>query len=264
MAVAILALSPLRAAAQVTYVPIAPPTDAGADPNPPLQLITVPPPPQVVIVTPAPPAPVVTPAVPAPAVVAPAPVLGATTELHFTSNDDEQIIISVYDNSPDVYDYEAQCKTPCVLLVPNGSYDFMAGDHRTFEVQAIGGTQYWQVEDNSLGGIVAGAVMTGIGGILALAGGVAIAVAKDLSDDTWSWSHHDPDLTAEWTVTGVGIGSAVLGLAIWLFSYGESELVQSAGGYLAAGDGMGILPILLAHRDATGESRWGLGLSLRF
>ena len=235
---------------------------------PPTQIIVVPPPPPPVVVTIPPPVvvapPQTCPVCPPPPPPAPPPPPVPTTELHFTSNDDEQYIISIYTEEP-VWDYEAQCRTPCVLHVPNGSYYFMAGGHRTFDVYAVGDTQYWLVEDNSQGGIVLGSIMTGIGGIVGLASSLALDV-RDSSYDSWSGAYDDGPGYNETAaaLTGAGFGTALLGLTIWILSYGMAEQVQPNDGYFAIGERLGVLPTLFPQQDAAGNDRLALGLSLRF
>ncbi|MBI5499691.1 MAG: hypothetical protein HY907_05580 [Deltaproteobacteria bacterium] len=234
---------------------------------PPTQIVVIPPPPPPVVVTTPPPVivapPQSCPACPAPPPPAPPPPPVPTTELHFTSNDDEQYVISIYHEDP-VWDYEAQCLTPCVLHVPDGTYEFMAGGHRTFQVYAVGGVQYWVVEDNAQGGIVLGSIMTGIGGIV----GFAAAIALDLDEhsyDSYRYDSSDPGYneTAA-AMTGAGFGTALLGLTIWILSYGMAEQVRPNDGYFAVGERVSFLPTLFPQQDAAGNDRLALGLSLRF
>lgn len=228
------------------------------------QIIVVPPP--TVIVAPAP-VPVAPPPLPAPpAYVASGP--GGTTELHFTSNDDDQYVISVYDESPEVSDYQAKCMTPCVLLVANGTYNFMVGRHRTFDVIALGGVQYWRVEDNNLGGIITGAILTGLGGVVAFGGVLALGLESDQpsydSYDGYYTSSNAHERTAAWTTLGLGLGAVAVGLTVWLLSYGVSRQEQAPAGYIPVADGLGVLPTLFAGQGAAGDRELGLGLALRF
>jgi hypothetical protein len=237
---------------------------------PPTQIILVPPPPPPVVVTTPPPVIVAPPqtcpacAPPPPAAPMPPPPRPVpTTELRFTSNDDEEYVISIYREDP-VWDYEAQCRTPCSLHVPNGTHEFMAGAHRTFTVYALGGVQVWRVEDNNQAGIVLGSILTGVGGISGFFGALFVNSWDD-SYDSWGGSgdeshYNEPAAIA----TGIGFGSAVLGLTIWLLSYGMAEAVLPSDGTIPLGAGLGVLPTLSAGRGETGEDRFALGLALRF
>jgi hypothetical protein len=219
-------------------------------------VIAVPPP----IITAPPPTVVVTPVpAPAPAVaMAPMPaapagtLVGAEglTELDFVSRDpSEPLIISYYNEDPSVEDYVPVCVTPCAMQIPNGMYEFMAGRHRTFTVFAAGGLQHWRVDDNNLGGII-----TALGGITAIAGIASVGLTSDIGGD------REP----AYTVLGVGAGVTVLGLVIWLCSYGSAEMVQDSGGYIPVGNGVGLLPSVFMAQNEAGGRDWGLGLALRF
>ena len=241
---------------------------------PPTQIIVLPPPPPPVVVTTPPPV-IVAPPQACPACPSPPPPPDPsppqrpvpTTELRFTSNDEEEYIISIYREDP-VWDYEAQCMTPCVLHVPNGTYEFMAGYHRTFQVYAIGGVQSWLVEDNNGAGIVLGSILTGVGGIAGFMGALFLDLTHDSYDYDYRYgSSSSSDGSYNETAaiaTGVGFGSAVLGFTIWMLSYGMAEAVLPDGGGFPMGDELAILPTLTAGRGEAGEDRFALGLALRF
>jgi hypothetical protein len=211
-----------------------------------------------------PPTVVVTPVLPE--VVAPpvapqvGPLLGVggdLTELNFVSTDpSEAVAISYYNEDPEVEDYVQICATPCTVRAPNGIYEFMAGAHRTFTVYASGGVQDWLVEDNNLGGIIAGSVLTGVGGIGVLVSGVVAAMPH------FYWT--DDDAKETYTALGITAGACVLGLVIWLASYGTSEQFRADRGYIDVGGGVGLLPTLFTAQNDAGDREWGLGLGLRF
>ncbi len=263
----VLATSPVRA--QVPAVVIAPDIDvviaqdddapAGRDID-----VTIAPVVNVAIVSAAPP-PAAVPSVP--------PVVTVrrvqTTELHFASADDEQYVISVYREEPQ-WDYEPLCVTPCTIDIENGMYDFMAGGHRTFQVYAIGGVQYWSVEDNNMAGIIAGSVMTGLGGVTTLVGGIMSGDDSSDSYDSYSYDSYDEygighdDVNPGYVVLGVGAGVASLGLLIWLFSYGSAEQTSPTEGFIPVAEGVGILPTVYSNQGTAGDREWGLGLGVRF
>jgi hypothetical protein len=161
--------------------------------------------------------------------------------------------------------------------VPNGMHEFMAGDHRTFQVYALGGVQRWRVEDNNQAGIVAGAIMTGLGGLVPLlAWSIAgfedpMAGVSDSYDgyeyDSYGFglgSSAEDDANALYAVTGIGAGTFALGLLIWILSYGSAEQEAVGDGYLPVGQGIGVQPSVFTAEDGLGGRLWGLGLGLRY
>jgi hypothetical protein len=116
-------------------------------------------PPPPVVVTP-PPSPEPLPPLPVEAAADSSPV--PTTRLEFVAAGDEEEVISRWNDDEDVWEYEVVCVTPCTIDVPNGMHEFMAGDHRTFQVFVLGGVQRWRVEDNNQAGIGAGTFALGL------------------------------------------------------------------------------------------------------
>jgi hypothetical protein len=269
-----LALVASPARAQVPQVVVAPDIDVVIAPDvdaPVNQDINVTVAPVVNVVVMSPP-PVALPAVPPPVAVIPVPAAPPpppvpTTELHFASGDDDEYVISVYREEP-TWDYEPLCVTPCTLDIENGMYDFMAGGHRTFRVYAIGGVQYWSVEDNNMAGIVAGSVLTGLGGLTTLVGGIMSGAESDSSYDSYdsydSYGTGSDDVNPGYAVLGVGAGVGALGLVIWLCSYGFAEQTSQTEGFIPVADGVGILPTVYSNQGTSGDREWGLGVGVRF
>jgi hypothetical protein len=203
-----------------------------------------------------------------------------TTELTFRSGNDEELIISRLNEDPDNWEYEPVCRTPCAVRVPAGIYEFMAGNHRTFTVVAEGGTQEWVVEDNNMAGIVAGAVLTGLGPGLPAVTIVVRAIVMlfviwgcgpDPERDPAEYHTPDrclffnEDMITSLIVAG-SIGGAMLtaGLGTWLSSYGYAERTAASAGTIALGRNVRLLPGLFAYENASGGHDMGLSLALRF
>ena len=75
------------------------------------------------------------------------------------------------------------CRTPCHLTLANGQYTFYVGSTE-LGIDAVGVPQGWQVEDSSAGSLTAGIIFTVIGGLLAITGIAALALAaEDETDD---------------------------------------------------------------------------------
>jgi hypothetical protein len=195
-----------------------------------------------------------------------------SAQLQFESEDGEPLVISKYDTDVDDGTYVPLCTTPCSFQLPAGSYDLMAGDHQTFSVVADGGIQRWLVDDKSVGGVVAGAVLTGLGPglplVVLLFRGLIYVIsilpcAYNESNDACDFFNDDMNLAL--IVTGaVGGAMLVTGISLLSTSFGTAELISSTSGTVGLGSGLRLAPGLFAYENPSGGHNLGLGLSLRF
>jgi len=216
-------------------------------------------------------------AVPAVAAAQPAltfevPVEGETTLLFYSGDEGgEALPISIQGVLSDgSTDYQEVCTTPCAYRVPNGAFRFMAGSRREFVVAAAGGVQQWQVEDNSLGGIIAGAALTGLGAGLLVPGGLAIVglLGGGLEDPSLS----NNVLVAlgqivGWTFIGIGAAMTVPGVIVWASAYGYADMTPRpdlAAGAPPMARGPLLVPGLMTGQAIDGSRVWGLNLTLVF
>ncbi|MBN1770395.1 MAG: hypothetical protein JXB32_03970 [Deltaproteobacteria bacterium] len=179
------------------------------------------------------------------------PATRAETELSFTAAD-TGLQIRIVDGSPGRVP-DRDCRTPCRFRVPNGHYVIAAGTYE-FEVGANGGTQHWEVEDDS-GHLLA----LGIIGILLGGGGIGVGA--------WGLSELLPqdDPSSEWlaaasVATGLGGAIFVAGIVAAALYPGTAELRSYAP---TIGESATLSPSLALFRDAEGGPGCGLSLSLR-
>jgi hypothetical protein len=113
------------------------------------------------------------------------------------------------------------CTAPCTLEVPNGAYELRAGDNPLFalpfRVDARGVDQRWQVEDSNTALGVLGILGSGIGGGLALSGGLLYAL--DTGEDT-GLSFGASDLVL------VGLPMMVVGIWALVESFSSGEQLK--------------------------------------
>jgi hypothetical protein len=148
----------------------------------------------------------------------------------------------------------------------------MAGDHYTFAVNASGGVQQWVVEDKSIGGIIGGAVLTGVGPALPLVTllfrGLFYLITVwgcDGTGDDSQCEFFNDDMNLALIITGaIGGGMLVAGIATLTTSFGGAELTSSTAGTLALGSDLRLAPGLFAYENPSGGPNLGLSLQLRF
>ncbi|MBN1772073.1 MAG: hypothetical protein JXB32_12465 [Deltaproteobacteria bacterium] len=161
-----------------------------------------------------------------PVAAAPTAGEGAVTELEFHSDEPGLVISFVPSGAedtglqlfpgarPDVA--KPLCETPCRLQLPNGYYTFLAGGYQ-FELTAAGGTQVWDVEDESWGRFFGGIALVALGACGVLAGGMVLGFA--FLDDPY-----DADMLRGGSAgLAVGAVAAVVGGLLWYWSYGTAE-----------------------------------------
>jgi hypothetical protein len=214
--------------------------------------------PQPIIVAPQPIA-----VAPQPIVVASGGLTGETTEVVIRSVEGEPSLpISVEHTGPapdpDEDGYDRLCMTPCMLQLPPGEYELLAGDHRTFEIIANGGTQEWEVEDDSLAGIIAGATLTFVGPLAIALPGMGLL--------TIDWGDYEHSRALGYSFIGVGAALGVLGMLLWVESTGASDLVSSSDDDspvlgLNLGDTV-LVPSIAVAPDDQGNLAFGLGFAL--
>ncbi|MBI5489141.1 MAG: hypothetical protein HY905_17530 [Deltaproteobacteria bacterium] len=199
------------------------------------------------------------------------PLFGPT-EIRFRAEGGEPLAISLYDATVDDGTYVPLCTTPCAIQLPYGNHELMAGGHQTFTVAAAGGVQEWLVEDKSIGGIVAGAVLTGVGPGLPLLAMLFRGFAYLFT--IWGCGSADTDAQCEFfnddmdvamIVTGaVGGAMLIAGIATLTTSFGTAEQVPASAGTLALGPRLRLAPGLFAYENPEGSHNLGLNLALRF
>lgn len=174
----------------------------------------------------------------------------AETELSFTAVD-TGLQIRIVDGSPGRIP-DRDCRTPCRFRVPNGHYVVAAGTYE-FEVGANGGTQHWEVEDDS-GHLLA----LGIIGILLGGGGLGVGI--------WGLAELLPqdDPSTEWLAgasVGTGLGGAIFvaGIVAAALYPGSAELRSFAQ---SIGESATLSPSVAMFRDADGAPGWGFALAL--
>jgi len=199
------------------------------------------------------------------------PLFGPT-EVRFRSEAGEPLTISLYDATADDGTYVPLCSTPCAIQLPYGNHELMAGDHMTFTVSAAGGVQEWLVEDKSIGGIIAGAVLTGVGPALPLLTMLFRGFAYLFTIWTCGSADTDPqceffndDMDVAMIVTGA-VGGALLiaGIATLTTSFGTADQVATSAGTVALGPRLRLAPGLFAYENPAGSYNLGLNLALRF
>jgi hypothetical protein len=192
------------------------------------------------------------------------------TEVQFVAGGEEQLVISRYDPGVDDGTWTPVCMTPCSTIVGPGVYEFMAGDHRTFTVVADGGVQRWVVEDNWLGGIIAGAVLTGLGPLLppvfmAFRGILLLFTFFGcVGNSDWCVFFNDGMVTALIVAGGIGGAMLVAGVPLWVSSYGRADRVAVTPGEVALVPRLSFSPGLFAYENRSGGHNLGLNLTLRF
>jgi hypothetical protein len=172
------------------------------------------------------------------------------TELSFTA-EDTGLQIRIVDGGPGRVPDE-DCRTPCRFRVPNGHYVISAGAYE-FEVGANGGTQHWEVEDDSIHLLALGiiGILLGGGGIGVGAWGLAELLPQD--DPSTEW------LVGASVATGLGGAMFVAGIVATALYPGSAELRSFAP---TIGESATLSPSLAMFTDAEGAPGWGLSLSL--
>ncbi len=190
--------------------------------------------------------------------------VGPATTLTFEGEDGEQVLIERVIARHSVWVQGAQggatvegvstepiCTTPCTATVPNGGHTFVVEGYE-FDVAARGGAETWRVSGNSTAGLWIGQILVYGGGAFALCGAVLLGIMG---------TGEDSMLTMNASFLGAGLGMLAIGIPVWVLSYGDAERVEGAPGYADAGGGT-IAPGILAARTPSGDSVWGLSLSL--
>ncbi len=179
------------------------------------------------------------------------PAARAETELSFTAVD-TGLQVRIVDGGPGRVP-DRDCRTPCRFRVPNGHYVVAAGSYE-FEVGANGGTQHWEVEDDSIHLLALGiiGILLGGGGIGVGAWGLAELLPQD--DPSTEW------LAAAGVATGLGGAMFVAGIVATALYPGSAELRSYAA---SIGESATLAPSLTLYRDAEGAPGWGLALALR-
>ena len=172
------------------------------------------------------------------------------TELSFTAVD-TGLQIRIVDGSPGRVP-DRNCRTPCRFRVPNGHYVIAAGTYE-FEVGANGGTQHWEVEDDSVHLLALGliGILLGGGGLGVGAWGLAELLPQD--DPSAEW------LAAAGVATGLGGVLFVAGIVAAALYPGSAELRSFAQ---SIGESATLSPSLALFRDADGAPGWGFSLAL--
>ena len=111
------------------------------------------------------------------------------------------------------------CLLPCGIRVPPGRYTFLAGDYE-FQVEAMGETQEWYVEDSSTWMFLGGVTLTGLGIAGVVFGAIFLGVA--FADEPTN----DGMLQGGGAALGVGVPFTILGALLWAWSYGSAEQLQ--------------------------------------
>ena len=187
---------------------------------------------------------------------------------HAGDEDDGPLPISILSRLPDqTEEYQEVCSTPCSYRVPNGAYQFLVGQRRSFEVTADGGVQLWRLADNSLGRIIAGAAMLGVGAGAFLPLGLGIVGGTDGFTDGLSGDFYVAMLQVfGWCAIVLGAAVGVAGAIVWSTAYGYDEMVlldPSSTPTLAPSVALPpVLPSLLAGRSPDGHDFFGLALTL--
>jgi hypothetical protein len=112
------------------------------------------------------------------------------------------------------------CTSPCMLEVPSGVYTLKAGESLLFggrfEVEAMGGEQVWEVEDNSVGLGIGGILGTSFGTCGIVAGGMLMLLSDDSTKGRVPAG--EPILLASVPLTALGIWMLVA-------AFGDAEQV---------------------------------------
>jgi hypothetical protein len=182
---------------------------------------------------------------------------GGTTEVDIMSADD-RLEVWVYEaylsgragNAVDDYGQRV-CRTPCHLTLANGQYTFYVG-RVELGIDALGVPQGWEVEDSSIGSLIAGIIFNVIGGSLALTGVMALSLmdATDRGDlESIGWG----------TLIAGGVG---LLIGIPLVATWKGEAIALRPREPSAADSLaGLFPGLALFPAEGGGAGWGLQLA---
>lgn len=107
------------------------------------------------------------------------------------------------------------CETPCRLRVSNGDHTFLAGTNR-FHLTATGGTEIWDVEDESSAKFWSGVMLVSAGVAGILVGGMVLGFA--FLDDPDSV----PMIQGGSAGLALGVVATVAGGLLWSWSYGSA------------------------------------------
>jgi hypothetical protein len=182
---------------------------------------------------------------------------GGTTEVDIMSADD-RLEVWVYEaylsgragNAVDDYGQRV-CRTPCHLTLANGQYTFYVG-RVELGIDALGVPQGWEVEDSSIGSLIAGIIFDVIGGSLALTGVMALSLmdATDTGDlENLGWG----------TLIAGGVG-LLIGIPLVATWKGEAMPLRPREPS-AAGSPTGLFPSLALFPAEDGRAGWGLQLA---
>jgi hypothetical protein len=161
---------------------------------------------------------------------------------------------------------ELVCRTPCRVQLAGGSYTLLAGNYE-FEVQAVGGTQRWMLEEENSAGYWSGFALAAVG-VVMLISGAAIA-------STGALTLGDSDIYLELGLglVGGGVAGLAIGLPLSFLSLGDAELEEdsaTAAAVRSSGSAVGswrsprwaLLPGLVGVDPASGATSWGFQFRL--